>query len=252
MKDGINMASIEKNNMIKPKPVIRCSKIYKSFRVRGRRIDVLKGVDLEVYPGEIVVIKGRSGEGKSVLQWIISGIDTPDSGEILFEDVPVHHLSNEEISIFRRQKIGLVFQNFNLIPSWTALENVESALLNNNMSEEEKRSRAAEILSGMELGDRLDNLPRELSIGQQQRVALARALINDPGLILADEPTGSVDDVTARDMLAILIPYIRKRKGAMIVTTHGSFQAVNHADTLYLLKDGILIPEKGRQDYQSY
>ncbi len=221
-------------------PILKCSNITKSFRVRGKTIRVLHGAELDVYPGELIVIKGRSGEGKSVLQWILSGIDTPDSGEILFEGVSYSKLSGEEMSTLRRERIGLIFQNFNLIESWTAMENVESALLNSGLSPEEKREKAVSILEKMDLGHRLDNLPVELSVGQQQRVAIARALINEPSLIIADEPTGSVDDETAGEMLTILLSYVKDRNSAMVVTTHGHFTGEHLADRIYSIKEGRL------------
>jgi len=221
-------------------PILKCSSIRKSFKIRGKQIEVLKGIDLEVFAGELLVIKGRSGEGKTVFQWILSGIDTPSSGEILFEGTPYNKLTHEEISNIRREKIGLIFQNFNLIPSWTALENVESALLNSRLSQEEYTQKAVSMLKQMELGERLDNLPVELSEGQQQRVAIARALINEPSLIIADEPTGNVDDETASDMLNILIPYIKEKKAAMVVTTHGIFTGMHLADRIFYLKNGVL------------
>ncbi len=221
-------------------PILKCSNITKSFRVRGKTIRVLQGAELDVYPGELIVIRGRSGEGKSVLQWILSGIDTPDSGEILFEGVSYSKLSGEEMSNLRREKIGLIFQNFNLIESWTALENVESALLNSGLSPEEKRDKAVSILERMDIGQRLDNLPVELSVGQQQRVAIARALINEPSLIIADEPTGSVDDETAGEMLTILLSYVKDRNSAMVVTTHGHFTGEHLADRIFAIKEGKL------------
>jgi putative ABC transport system ATP-binding protein len=224
-------------------PILKCSNITKSFKIRGKSIQILKGIDLELLPGELVVIKGRSGEGKTVLQWILSGIDSPSSGDILFEGIPYKSLTREELANTRRKKIGLIFQNFNLIPSWTALENVESALLNSEFSFEERKQKAVSMLKKMELGERLDNLPVELSEGQQQRVAIARALINEPSLIIADEPTGNVDDETASDMLNILIPYIKEKKNAMVVTTHGIFTGMQFADRVFNLKDGILTAE---------
>lgn len=222
-------------------PILKCNQITKSFKIKNKPIEVIKGIDLEVLPGELIVIKGRSGEGKTVLQWLLSGIDSPDSGEILFEGTPYNKLTHEELANIRRKKIGLIFQNFNLIPSWTALENVESALLNSGLSIDERKQKAESMLTRMELGERLNNLPIELSVGQQQRVALSRALINEPSLIIADEPTGNVDDETARDMLNILLPYVKEKKNAMVVTTHGHFTELQHADRLYHLKDGKLI-----------
>ena len=227
---------------MKENPIIKCKGITRSFKVRDQLLEVLNGIDLEVYPGELVVIRGRSGEGKSVLQWILSGIDSPTSGEVMIEGIPFNHLSGEKLSNIRREKIGLIFQNFNLIPSWTALENVESALINSkDLSAKEKTGKAASILTHLHLGNRLHNLPDELSIGQQQRVALARALINDPVLIIGDEPTGNVDDETANEMLDLLIPYVRKKRSAMVITTHGHFTGIHLADRLFELKDGKLI-----------
>jgi putative ABC transport system ATP-binding protein len=222
-------------------PILKCTNITRSFKIKGRLIEVLKGINLEVFPGEILVIKGRSGEGKTVLQWILSGIDSPTSGEILLESVPYKDLSRQEYSNVRRKKIGLIFQNFNLIPSWTALENVESALVNSELSPDECKEKAIAILRKMELGERLDNLPVELSEGQQQRVAIARALINEPSLIIADEPTGNVDEETARDLLNILLPYIKEKKSAMVVTTHGIFSGMHLASRVFHLRDGVLI-----------
>jgi putative ABC transport system ATP-binding protein len=222
------------------KTILKCSNLNKSFKIRGKIIEVLKGINLEVFPGEMIVIKGRSGEGKTVLQWILSGIDSPTSGEILMEGISYNDLSRQEYSNIRRKKIGLIFQNFNLIPSWTALENVESALVNSELSLEERKGKAVAILTKMELEERLDNLPVELSEGQQQRVAVARALINEPALIIADEPTGNVDNETAGDILDILIPYIKDKKAAMVVTTHGIFTGMHLADRIYYLKNGLL------------
>ena len=227
---------------MKDNPILKCNAITRSFKVRGKVIEVLSGINLEIYPGELVVIRGRSGEGKSVLQWILSGIDSPTSGEVFIEGISYNCFSREELSDIRRKKIGLIFQNFNLIPSWTALENVESALLNNHdLSAKEKTDKAASILIQLDLGARLDNLPAELSVGQQQRVALARALINDPSLIIGDEPTGNVDDETAKEMLDILIPYVREKRSAMVITTHGHFTGLHLADRYFELKDGKLI-----------
>ncbi len=222
-------------------PILKCSNITKSFKIRGKLIEVLKGIDLELFPGELVVIKGRSGEGKTVLQWILSGIDSPSTGDILFESVPYNSLTREELANVRRKKIGLIFQNFNLIPSWTALENVESALLNSTSTLQKRTQKAVSMLEQMELGERLNNLPVELSVGQQQRVALARALINEPSLIIADEPTGNVDEATANDMLNILIPYVKEKKSAIVVTTHGQFTGMHLANRIFQLKDGKLI-----------
>jgi putative ABC transport system ATP-binding protein len=225
-------------------PILKCTNVTRKFTIRGKKLEVLTGVDLEVFPGELVVINGRSGQGKSVLQWILSGIDAPSSGEVFLEGTPFNQYSRDELSNIRRTRIGLIFQDFNLIPSWNALENVESALRNSPLSPEEITKKATSILQTLELGERLYNLPAELSVGQQQRVALARALVNTPSLIIADEPTGSVDDETAAEMLNILLGYVKEKKSAMVVTTHGHFTGIHLADRVFNLSDGKLTPIK--------
>ena len=174
------------SNILEIQPILKCENVTRTFTKNNQQLHVLKGVNLEVFPGELIVIKGRSGEGKTVLQWILSGIDMPTTGEVFLEDVKFSAFSKEEISGIRREKIGLVFQNFNLIQSWTALENVEAALINSELSHIGRTEKARNALTELGLGNRLHNLPMELSVGQQQRVALARALINDPLLIIAD------------------------------------------------------------------
>lgn len=221
-------------------PKLECEGLRKSFVVRGRTIEVLKGIDLEIFPGEMVVIKGRSGQGKSVLMWLLSGIDAPSAGQVKFEGAPYGGMDSVALARLRREKIGLVFQNFNLIPSWTALENVESAMLGSGIPLGERREKCASFLARMGMGDRLDNLPAELSAGQQQRVALARALINGPSLIVADEPTGNVDEETAAELLAILFSFVKEKNAAMVVATHGSFSGEGSADRLLWLRNGKL------------
>ncbi len=217
-----------------------CKNLHKSFIVRGRTINVLEGIDIAVNEGEVVVIKGQSGQGKTTLLWLLSGIDEPTSGEVYFEGKAYSKFSPSSLAEFRREKIGLIFQNFNLIPSWTALENVEAALLNSKFSLKEKHEKSVQLLEQMELAERLYNLPAELSVGQQQRVALARALINEPALIIADEPTGNVDAETAQFMLNILDAHIKGKKASMIVATHGNYHGIDDADRVCTLEAGKL------------
>ncbi len=221
-------------------PRLEGRNLYKSFTVHGQAIDVLKGVDFVLYPGETVVIRGRSGQGKSVLLWLLSGIDLPTAGEVLFEGVPYGRMSRAALATLRRDRIGLLFQDFNLIPAWTALENVAAAMPTGQQSRKARQDRAAALLDRMGLGGRLHNLPAELSIGQQQRVALARALINAPALILADEPTGNVDPETAGELLAVLTDFVRQNRAALVVTTHGHFPGEATADRVLCLQDGVL------------
>ena len=221
--------------------LLKCRNLHKDFTVRGKRIAVLKGVDLSVARGEVVAISGRSGAGKSVLLWLLSGLDRPTSGEVIFEGHSLGNLSNIELAQLRRDRVGIIFQNFNLIASWTALENVEAALHPNERAEEARQQKAISILSDLGLGDRMDNLPAELSIGEQQRVAVARTLANDPILILADEPTGDVDPETAQEIIEMLTAPVKERGATLIVATHGNFP-LDAADRVLMLRDGELSP----------
>jgi putative ABC transport system ATP-binding protein len=219
---------------------LACKHLAKTFYCRGEKIEVLKDINLEVDPQQIVLIKGRSGEGKSTLLWLLAGIDTPSAGEIVIEGLNLASLSTSAISKLRRQKIGLVFQNFNLLPSWTAIENVVSALAESPIKLSDRYAKAKELLQQMNMQKQINNFPSELSIGQQQRVALARALINDPVLILADEPTGNVDDETAAYLIEILHKYVDEKKASLIISTHGSYHGTRY-DQLFTLKDGVLL-----------
>lgn len=218
---------------------LECKHLVKSFSCRGEKIEVLKDIQLEVEPQQIVIISGRSGEGKSSLLWLLAGIDSPDAGDILFEGQNLNSLSPAKKTKLRQKNIGLVFQNFNLIPSWTALENVVSVLIDSPVKPQDRYIKAKELLNHMDMAKQLNNFPSELSIGQQQRVALARALINDPILILADEPTGNVDDETASYLIDILHDHVDRKKASLIIATHGSYHGTRH-DKYFTLKDGIL------------
>ena len=194
---------------------------------------------MAVKPGEIVTITGRSGEGKSVLLWLLSGLDRPDSGQVVFMGRSLDGLSNRELARLRGDEIGIIFQNFNLVASWTAVENVESAMRHNGMNPQERRQKAVAALAELGLGERLDNLPAELSIGQQQRVAIARTLVNDPTLILADEPTGDVDPETAREIIDLLLAPVKEKGATLIVATHGNLP-LDEAHRMLVLKEGRL------------
>ena len=220
--------------------LLKCEDLTKSFYVKQKEIQVLKGIDLSINKGEIVVISGKSGTGKSTLLWILGGLERPTSGKLIFEGHSINDLSNEDLAILRRKKFGIIFQNFNLLPSWTAFENVEAAMLHTGISKSVRKERAKTLLNELGLGDRLDNLPSELSIGQQQRVAIARAIANDPSIIIADEPTGDVDPETAKEIITHLITPVKEKKVTLIVATHGVFP-LDIADRIFYMNDGKLI-----------
>jgi len=220
--------------------ILHCTDVQKSFRTRsGRQITVLQGVNLAVQPGEVVVIHGRSGAGKSVLLGLLGGLDRPTAGTICCEGIDFSTLSNEALSRLRAEKIGIIFQNFNLLSQWTAFENVEAALLHTGMGPSERQAKVTAMLAGFGLKERLENLPAELSIGQQQRVAIARTLVRSPRLLLADEPTGDVDPETAQEILDCLLATVRDSGVTLVVTTHGNFP-LEVADRTLRLMDGTL------------
>jgi len=222
-----------------PTDVLRCRGVVRSFLVKGRMIRVLDGVDLLVHPGEAVLISGKSGSGKTTLVSLLGTLDRADMGSISLGDAQFGTMSGTALARLRSERIGIVFQNHNLLPSWTALENVEAALIGHGKA---RRDHAAALLDDIGLGDRLGHLPAQLSAGEQQRVAVARALANSPALILADEPTADVDADTAREIISRLISPVRTKKAALVVVTHGTFPA-EQADTIYFLREGRLAPQ---------
>ena len=227
------------NSAAQTETLLRCRGIRKIFASRGRSTIVLNGVDLDLHPGEVVLISGRSGAGKSTLVSLIGGLDRADQGSVSLGDSRYEEMSNSQLARLRRDKIGIVFQNYNLLPSWTALENVEAALADQGRG---RRNQAAALLEQLGLAGRLENLPAELSAGEQQRVALARALANNPTLILADEPTADVDPETAREIVARLITPVGEKRAALLVASHGAFPP-SEAHTIYVLQNGKLIRE---------
>lgn len=223
-------------------PILEARGLEKVFPARsGGKITALAGLELSVPAGRVTVIGGRSGAGKSTLLSLLAGLDRPTAGSVLFFGQALERLDNSELARLRREKIGMIFQNFQLLPSWTAAENVEAVLMHSGLSHSERMSRVEAILKELGLAERLGNLPGELSVGQQQRVALARTLVNDPVLILADEPTGNVDPQTAEEMLDLLMARVRGRGTTLVVATHGAFPG-GLADHSWWLADGRLQP----------
>ena len=224
--------------------ILSCSHITKRFVSRGRTTDVFSDVSLVVQKGQIVVIGGRSGTGKSTLLQILAGLDRPTTGRVEIAGRSIEDLSPGQLADLRRQTLGFIFQSFNLIPSWTAGQNVEAALIHTPMTRPQRNRKVQEMLERLELGDRIDHLPSELSVGQQQRVAIARALIHSPAIVFADEPTGDVDPQTAKSIMDCLVGLVRANGTSLIVCTHGEF-APETADHHYLLQDGKIKPTSG-------
>lgn len=223
-------------------PVARLRGASKTFREGSDEHRVLRGVDLEIYPGEMVALLGRSGSGKSTLLNLLAGIDLASEGEVLLGDRDLGAMGEHQRTLLRRHEIGFVFQFFNLIPTLTVEENILLPLELAGRLTPEQRQRALEPLDDMGLLDRLGSYPDVLSGGEQQRVAIARALAHDPKIILADEPTGNLDEDTAEQVLELLVHCVRQRHKTLVVATH-SREVAERADRVLRLRDGSLAPD---------
>ena len=201
-------------------PVVTIRNLTKSYGDDTRRLTVLDDVDLDIQPGEFFVLLGNSGSGKSTLLNLISGIDDPDRGEVRVDGTDITALSERQRTLFRRDHIGIVFQFFNLIPTLTVLENVALPHELRGTSLGESRKQAMHMLDRVGLADRAGDFPDKLSGGQQQRVAIARALVHTPMLVLADEPTGNLDEDTGQQVLALLLELTRDAGKTLVMATH--------------------------------
>ncbi|WP_151771607.1 ABC transporter ATP-binding protein [Streptomyces abyssomicinicus] len=209
---------------------------------RGKGVvDALAGVDLTIADGDRLVIQGPTGGGKSTLLQMLGGLDRPTSGSVLLDGVDLAQLSEARLTKVRSEKIGFVFQSFNLIPTLTAQENVETALVPLGVKPRERRERAAEALASVGLGERRGHVPGELSGGQQQRVAIARALVKEPKVLLADEPTGNLDESTRDEIMDVLETRCKEHGLTFVMVTHDSHLA-RQAPRLVTLRKGALVP----------
>jgi putative ABC transport system ATP-binding protein len=200
----------------------RLTDLTKTYQGRGRDVVALAGVDLEIADGAMIAIQGPTGGGKSTLLQMLGALDRPTSGEITLDERSLGTLGDGKLARVRAEEIGFVFQGFNLIPTLTALENVETALVPLGVPAADRTARATAALESVGLGDRLAHLPVELSGGQQQRVAIARALVKQPRVLLADEPTGNLDEETRDEIMDLLEGLWRERGLTLIVVTHDS------------------------------
>lgn len=226
--------------MSEKKAVIRVRDIRKTYQMGKTLVHALQGVDFNVMEGELVAIMGASGSGKSTLMNIIGGLDYPTSGSYFLDDIEVNKLSKNNLADIRNQKIGFVFQGFNLLARTTALENTELPLLYDRSHRVKKHSEAArKSLERVGLGDRIDHFPNELSGGQQQRVAIARALVTNPSLVLADEPTGNLDSKTTVEVMA-LFQELNEEGVTIILVTHED-EVARYAKRVVVLRDGKII-----------
>ena len=221
--------------------IIQTRSLVKTYRLGDSRVLALDGIDLQVEEGEIIAISGSSGSGKSTLMHIIGCLDRPDSGTYILAGEDVSTLLPNRLAEIRNQKIGFVFQNFNLLPRLNALENVELPLLYAGASE--AKGRAEEALRIVGLEDRMHHEPAQLSGGQRQRVAIARAIVTDPTIVLADEPTGNIDTKTGEEIMAIFTQ-LNTQGRTFIIVTHDS-EIANHCQRQIHIRDGRIIKQKG-------
>jgi putative ABC transport system ATP-binding protein len=199
-------------------PLIRCEALAKRYEIGGGTVHALRDLDLTVMPGEFVAVMGPSGSGKSTFMNLVGCLDRPSSGHLWLGGEAVDAMTRDQLAAIRNRRIGFVFQQFNLLPRTSALDNVELPLLYAGVPRAERRERASRRLSQVGLADRVDHHPAQLSGGQQQRVAIARALVNDPALILADEPTGALDSRTSIEVMALLQALNREGITIVLVT----------------------------------
>jgi putative ABC transport system ATP-binding protein len=220
--------------------MINMENITKSYEMGTQVVHALRGVDLEVDEGEFVAIMGPSGSGKSTLMNIIGCLDIPNSGTYMLDGIDVSHMTDDEQAKVRNQRVGFVFQQFNLLPRTSALKQVSLPLMYAGMSRGERLRKAREALELVGLGDRMDHRPDELSGGQQQRVAIARALATEPSIILADEPTGNLDTESGREILDIFEDLNKDQGITLIIITHDP-DIAEHAKRRIWIRDGLIV-----------
>ncbi|HIH05548.1 TPA: ABC transporter ATP-binding protein [Candidatus Woesearchaeota archaeon] len=227
-----------------PQSIISLEDVWKIYRMGEVEVQALRGLTLDIKKGEFVAIMGPSGSGKSTAVNMVGCLDVPTRGKVFLEDHDISKLSESDLAQIRGRKIGFIFQQFNLINTLSALENVGLPMMFQGVPEEERNRRARKLLELVELGDRTGHRPTELSGGQQQRVAIARSLANDPDVVLADEPTGNLDSKTGSIVMDFLKKLNKEEKKTIIMVTHDAHIAKNAQRTVFL-KDGRVVRSLG-------
>ena len=218
--------------------ILKAENIFKSFQTTKKvKLNVLKGISLEILKEEITIIVGASGAGKSTLLHLLGGLDRPDSGEVYYDEKNIFNFSDDKLAKFRNKNVGFVFQFHHLLPEFTALENVMMPQLIDGVNLKKAKRKSEELLETVGLNERLDHKPAELSGGEQQRVAVARALANKPKIIFADEPTGNLDSVNSEEIHKLILDLKTNLGVTFVMVTHNQ-SLVNLADQIYEIKDG--------------
>lgn len=217
-------------------PALSVRGVHRHYHLGEHDLHVLRGVSLDVAKGERVFLRGKSGAGKTTLLYVLGGLEKPSQGEVLVNGSPLYGTSSSKRAAVRSRELGFVFQNYHLLPDLTALENVALPALIQGRS---ANDRARELLARVGLGERTHHLPTELSGGEQQRVALARALINNPPIILADEPTGNLDEATGQQIIDLLFNIVAEEKRTLVVVTHNA-ELATHGDRTLIIDQGVV------------
>ena len=225
------------NNTVSSKSIIQIEHLFKEYKLGKQRISVIDDVNLNILEGEFVAIVGASGSGKSTLLHLLGGLDKPSQGKVIIDGQDINKLSDSRLSKFRNQAIGFIFQSFYLQPFLTLRQNIEVASMPARINKKERRQKINDLAKQVDLYDRLKHRPRELSGGQIQRAAIIRALLNNPKIILADEPTGNLDSKNSQDVISLFKDICSQYKTTVVIATHDQ-EIASQADRIFTIKDG--------------
>jgi putative ABC transport system ATP-binding protein len=221
-------------------PLIQVKNVRKIYHMGEERVVALDDVSLDIYKGEIICFLGRSGSGKSTFLNMVAGLEKPSRGEIIIGGIPIHKLSEEQVTLFRQKNIGFIFQAYHLMPMMTALENVSMPLIFRGIPKRRRKSMAKEVLDVVGLLGYDNRKPTQMSGGQQQRVGIARALAGNPKIIFADEPTGNLDTNTTKEVMTLIVKQVKENNQTLILVTHDKVIA-GYADKIVTIEDGNII-----------
>lgn len=245
MEKNMRMTQIVESTITDMSPRIQLDNVKKVYKSGSLETIALRGVTLSVYPNDFLMVVGPSGSGKSTMLHLMGALDKPTEGKVFIEGYDIGSLKKNDLANIRLTKVGFVFQFFNLIPTLTAIENVELPMALANVPKKLRRKRAIELLKAVGLGHRTTHLPSELSGGEQQRVAIARALANNPAILLLDEPTGNVDSKTATSIMQVLTNL--NRDGRTIVMITHNHELIKYANRVAQIRDGIIISDERKE-----